>query len=84
MANDQKGLIRALVQDNKRIQEDQPGGSSDVIKGKGGGVIFLLHGPPGVGKTLTAEAIAELLHYPLYRYVLPGEQQNCAANHLHT
>lgn len=30
------------------------------------GTIFLLHGPPGVGKTLTAEAIAELLHKPLY------------------
>jgi len=26
----------------------------------------LLHGNPGVGKTLTAEAIAELLHRPLY------------------
>jgi SpoVK/Ycf46/Vps4 family AAA+-type ATPase len=30
------------------------------------GCIFLLHGPPGVGKTLTAEAIAEMLHKPLY------------------
>ena len=31
------------------------------------GIIFLLHGPAGVGKTLTAEAIAEVLHRPLYR-----------------
>jgi len=34
--------------------------------GKGGGCIFLLHGNPGTGKTLTAEAVAELLHRPLY------------------
>ena len=26
----------------------------------------MLHGPPGVGKTLTCEAVAELLHKPLY------------------
>jgi hypothetical protein len=37
-----------------------------IIAGKGEGTIFLLHGPPGVGKTLTAEAVAELLHKPLY------------------
>ncbi|AYV84086.1 MAG: ATPase [Hyperionvirus sp.] len=41
-------------------------GSSDFMKTKGGGIIFLLHGPPGVGKTHTAEAIAEVLHKPLY------------------
>lgn len=73
---DKKMLIRALVEDNKRIQHvdnslksssSASKTSSDVISGKGGGVIFLLHGSPGVGKTLTAEAIAELLHYPLYR-----------------
>jgi len=39
---------------------------SDVITGKSGGCIFLLHGPPGVGKTLSCEAISELLQRPLY------------------
>lgn len=28
--------------------------SPDFIKGKGEGQVFLLHGPPGVGKTCTA------------------------------
>lgn len=28
----------------------------DIVPGKGGGVVILLHGPPGVGKTLTAGA----------------------------
>ena len=44
----------------------------DLVAGKRGGSVFLLHGPPGVGKTLTAEAIAELLGRPLY-YVSMGE-----------
>jgi hypothetical protein len=38
----------------------------DVVANKGGASIFLLHGPPGCGKTLTAEAISELLEKPLY------------------
>eukprot|EP01125_Pyxidicula_operculata_P022744 TRINITY_DN9546_c0_g1_i1.p1 TRINITY_DN9546_c0_g1~~TRINITY_DN9546_c0_g1_i1.p1 ORF type:complete len:694 (-),score=218.95 TRINITY_DN9546_c0_g1_i1:138-2219(-) len=54
-----KHLIKALV-------ENQANNFSDIISGKGGGCIFLLHGSPGVGKTLTAESIAELLHRPLY------------------
>jgi signal recognition particle GTPase len=28
--------------------------SADFVKGKGSGLIFLLHGMPGVGKTCTA------------------------------
>jgi len=36
------------------------------VEGKGEGTVFLLHGPPGCGKTLTAEAVAEYLHKPLY------------------
>jgi len=38
----------------------------DVIQGKGKGIIMLLSGPPGVGKTLTAESIEESMHIPLY------------------
>lgn len=38
----------------------------DVISAKSEGLIINLAGPPGVGKTLTCEAVAEKLHLPLY------------------
>ncbi|KAK0612719.1 Replication factor C large subunit [Lasiodiplodia hormozganensis] len=38
----------------------------DVVQGKGQGVILLLTGEPGVGKTLTAESLAEEMRRPLY------------------
>lgn len=38
----------------------------DVISGKGRGVIMLSSGPPGVGKTLKAEAVAEYMRCPLH------------------
>lgn len=41
-------------------------GFDDIVKGKGKGLILVLHGPPGVGKTLTAETVAEFSHRPLY------------------
>ena len=59
LEEDKKELIRALVTNGTT-------GFQDIISGKGGGCIFLLHGEPGVGKTLSAEAIAELLKRPLY------------------
>jgi hypothetical protein len=59
LASDKKELVRSLVLDSSS-------GFQDIIEGKGGGCIFLLHGEPGVGKTLTAEAVSELLHRPLY------------------
>jgi hypothetical protein len=37
----------------------------DIIEGKGQGLVILLHGPPGVGKTLTAETIALATGRPL-------------------
>lgn len=60
LAEERKQLIRALV------RFGASSGVDDLVGGKSGSSIFLLHGPPGVGKTLTAEAIAELLHLPLY------------------
>jgi AAA+ superfamily predicted ATPase len=37
-----------------------------VVSGKGKGLVGLLSGSPGVGKTLTAEVIAEVTKRPLY------------------
>lgn len=47
---EQKNMIHSLV----KIHENDGADFDDVIKGKGKGMIFLLHGVPGVGKTLTA------------------------------
>lgn len=48
--DDPKRMMLSLVQSHSN--EDLA--FDDVIKGKGKGLIFLLHGEPGTGKTLTA------------------------------
>ena len=40
--------------------------SGDFIDDKSSGLIFLLHGKSGTGKTLTVEAVAEVLHRMIY------------------
>lgn len=59
----QKSIIKALVRSHTL---DTSRNIDDVIAGKGQGLVSVLHGPPGVGKTLTAEGIAELVRRPLY------------------
>lgn len=54
-----KKIIVGLIK-NYRI------GIEDFIESKGKGLVFLLYGPPGVGKTLSAEATSELLEQPLF------------------
>ncbi|KAI5298944.1 hypothetical protein KEM56_003646, partial [Ascosphaera pollenicola] len=59
----QKSIIKALVRSHT---VDVNRNIDDIIAGKGQGLVSVLHGPPGVGKTLTAEGIAELVRRPLY------------------
>ena len=40
---------------------------ADIVEGKSGGTTVLCAGPPGVGKTLTAEVYSEIIQRPLYR-----------------
>lgn len=47
---DRKKLIASLVTQKGAASDD----FDDHIEGKGKGLVFLLHGPPGVGKTFTA------------------------------
>jgi hypothetical protein len=50
LSQEKKDMIAALVRSAKTSSTTY----DDLIKGKGKGVIFLLHGPAGVGKTFTA------------------------------
>jgi hypothetical protein len=55
-----KELVHALVKNHGS------GDFDDFIKGKGKGLVFVLYGEPGVGKTFTAESIADDIQRPLY------------------
>ncbi|KAM0170078.1 hypothetical protein ACHAPF_009375 [Botrytis cinerea] len=58
----QKELIHAIATSQISDSSEFDG----VISGKGKGIIFLLSGGPGIGKTLTAESVAEQMQFPLY------------------
>lgn len=71
LPSDKQELIKALV--HKYTSSKRKAGavkaestwSADPIPNKGEGQIFLLHGPPGAGKTFTAECVAEFTSRPL-------------------
>ncbi|OIW30130.1 AAA family ATPase [Coniochaeta ligniaria NRRL 30616] len=70
LPSQQKELVQALVSEHTQRVTSGGGNSAshfdDIVKGKGRGLILVLHGPPGVGKTLTAECVAEFSQRPLY------------------
>jgi hypothetical protein len=66
-----KDIIQSLIEDhflkkaeNKKDGIERP--ALDWVKGKGKGLFILLHGVPGVGKTATAEAVAQASGKPLF------------------
>jgi hypothetical protein len=66
-----KKMIKSLVKTHLRKQEGQRhrhvvSDGQDLIRGKGAGLFILLHGVPGVGKTATAEAVAQASGKPLF------------------
>lgn len=79
LPKEHKDLLQALVKNQtRRFQsgpkvhnEDKRSAafeevSIDLVRGKGKGLIILLHGVPGVGKTSTAECVAAQLKRPLF------------------
>ncbi|KAK0625594.1 Lon protease-like protein [Lasiodiplodia hormozganensis] len=64
LGHQKKEIIKALVTVHVASGKKP---TTDIIEGKGNGLIMLLHGSPGTGKTLTAESIAEFTEKPLYR-----------------
>jgi SpoVK/Ycf46/Vps4 family AAA+-type ATPase len=58
-----KNLLDIRVKHSEALHWD----SLDLIQGKGTGLVILLHGVPGIGKTATAEAIAQANGKPLFK-----------------
>lgn len=62
--SDLKKMILTLVSEQKNTT------FTDIVENKGKGIVFLLSGPTGVGKTLIAEAVSESTKRPLVRVSL--------------
>lgn len=70
LPDEKLGMVKALVHKFTESKKSNPRKNAttwaaDAIPNKGEGQIFLLHGPPGAGKTFTAECVAEFTSRPL-------------------
>ena len=66
-----KKIVKALVKSHALgsrlgVNDAMNKQQVDLIRGKGKGLIILLHGVPGVGKTSTAESVASYTRRPLF------------------
>lgn len=65
-----KEAVLALVANHaggqRPSQQTETFATMDLVRGKGKGLIILLHGEPGVGKTSTAECVADHTRRPLF------------------
>lgn len=67
-----KEMLLALVKNHSKGKQLEIGLKADnrqmdLVRGKGKGLIILLHGEPGVGKSSTVEFVAEFKHRPLFQ-----------------
>lgn len=86
---DIKETIVALVENHQRSTKNHMDGSLnsvDLVRGKGNGLIILLHGEPGVGKTSTAECVADHTRRPLFPITCGdiGDRADMVENSLET
>jgi len=75
LPGERKNLLQSLVEAHRKEV-----GFDDFIRGKGHGLVVNLFGPPGVGKTFSAEATSEHVRRPLY--VVGGGDLGTTANSL--